>query len=76
MDPFDLLDRWRQFPVWVRVPVSLGVLGAALGLMWWLVDGSWGFAADAAVLPGALFAIGLVLLFAGPSESNKRGYHD
>ena len=67
------LDWWRCLPAWIRIPVALAICALATSL--WLIrpaPGSRGGGAAA----GLLYAIGLILLITGPTDAQKKGYHD
>ena len=64
------LDWWRQLPAWIRLPISIGVIGLATYL-WFGVDFS-----GRGVIPGLVMTVGIILLFAGPTDAQHRGYHD
>lgn len=59
------MDWWRRLPALVRFPVAVMIILLATGL----------FAAGLRAAIG-LFAFGVVLLFTGPSDAQKMGYHD
>jgi hypothetical protein len=60
-----LMDWWRRLPALVRIPIAIGTISFATFL----------FASGLRVAIG-LFALGVVLLFSGPSDAQKKGYHD
>lgn len=71
-----ILDLWRQLPVWVRVPVSLGILAFGTFLFYFLGNQGQVAGRGPSVLIGLVVALGIVLLFTGPTDSERRGYHD
>jgi hypothetical protein len=59
------MDWWRRLPALVRIPVAVATILIATGL----------FASGLRAAIG-LFALGVVLLFTGPSDAQKKGYPD
>ena len=67
-----LLDLWRRLPAWVRFPIALGILAWATYLFLHPAVAD----AKAAKGIGMLYVIGLLLLCIGPTDAQKKGYHD
>jgi hypothetical protein len=64
------MDWWRRLPGFVRIPIAVVILLVATALffnpptvtMWRGVF--------------LLFALGMILLFTGPTDAQQKGYHD
>jgi len=67
------VDWWRRLPALVRIPVAVAVILLAT-LVFVRPPGVDGRGNGAAV--GLLFALGIILLFTGPTDAQKKGYHD
>jgi hypothetical protein len=67
------MDFWRKLPAIVRIPVAIGIILLATCLFMhppeMATPGPTGGA-------GLLFALGVILLFTGPTDAQKKGYHD
>lgn len=55
---------WTDLPAWLRFGVALALL--ALSTVLWFTGRFW---------PWGWAAGGVLLLFSGPSDSEKKGYH-
>ena len=67
------LDWWRRLPGFIRIPVALAIL--ALATCAFLMPPGLGSRGSGGAT-GLLYAIGLILLFTGPTDAQKKGYHD
>ncbi|MEX0777267.1 MAG: hypothetical protein WD042_16305 [Phycisphaeraceae bacterium] len=61
------MDTWRFLPWWIRYPLALGMMAIAVLLFLFANP-------MPALLVGGLFAVGLILLFIGPTDADKKGY--
>jgi hypothetical protein len=59
------MEWWRRLPALVRIPVAVAIMLFATGLFMSGLRAGIG-----------IFALGVVLLFSGPSDAQKKGYHD
>jgi hypothetical protein len=67
-----MLDWWRRLPAFIRYPIATAILLLSSWLFFQPpAPGSRGGAGVA-----LLYAIGLILFFTGPTDAQKKGYHD
>jgi hypothetical protein len=67
------LDWWRCRPALVRIPIAIAIM--ALGTCVFVATPTPGARASGSAA-GLIYAIGLILLFTGPTDAQKRGYSD
>jgi hypothetical protein len=67
------LEWWRWLPALIRIPVALVVM--ALATCVFLARPAPGSRGDGGAA-GLIYAVGLILLFTGPTDAQKKGYHD
>ena len=66
---------WVRLPLWIRIPGGLVVLLLGAGIIYAMEVGGRG--SRSATVIGLLLAFaGMAMIFNGPSDAEKRGYHD
>jgi hypothetical protein len=66
---------WARLPLWIRIPG--GLIVSAMGV--WIISSVEGTdrGARGATIAGILLAFcGMAMMLKGPSDVEKRGYHD
>jgi len=66
---------WSRLPLWIRVPGGLIVAMFGAGIIYAMEVGGRG-SRGATVLGILLAFAGMAMALNGPSDSEKRGYHD
>ena len=66
---------WARLPLWIRIPGGLIVSATGVGLIYAIQAGDRG--GRGAMIVGILLAFcGMAMMLNGPSDAEKRGYHD
>jgi hypothetical protein len=68
-----MIDWWRRLPAFVRIPVAAAIL--VLATCVFLTPPVIG-ARGSGAFARWIYALGLILLFIGPTDAQKKGYHD
>jgi hypothetical protein len=66
---------WSRLPLWIRIPGGLIVSAMGVGLIY-VIEGT-GRGTRGGTILGILLAFcGMAMMLNGPSDAEKRGYHD
>jgi hypothetical protein len=67
------LEWWRGRPAFIRIPIALAIMDLATCVF--LAPPAPGTRGSGGAA-GLIYAVGLILLFTGPTDAQKKGYHD